>query len=115
MPVRGVDFGVQPDLAAMLLQPARAGVEIGVVLGLRGDAGEAEVFAKLREKTLLVLLQVVKDGLHPKRLMISGQKHKLGNFSVRRVRNGMAAFAKCNGQSPRRKIPKRFKGSVSVV
>jgi hypothetical protein len=51
----------------------------------------------------LVLLQVVKDGLHPKRLMISGLKHKLGNFSRRRARNRRQAFTKATTVP---KIPK---------
>ena len=55
---------------AVLEQPHGAGVEIGVVFGLGGDAGETEILAKFCEKPFLVLLEVVENRLHREKLMV---------------------------------------------
>jgi hypothetical protein len=39
-------------------------MQIFFVRRLRGDAGETEIIAKLQEKALLVLFQVIKHQLH---------------------------------------------------
>ena len=48
----------------MLHEPFGAGAEIFFMLRLRGDAGKAEQFAQLIQKTRFVLFQVIKDKLH---------------------------------------------------
>ena len=60
----GAEGGFQADLPAVLDQPLRAGFEIGFVLGLRRNAGETEISTEIVNETLLVLLEVIEDGLH---------------------------------------------------
>ncbi len=55
---------VEADVLAMRHEPFRAGEQILLVLRLRGDAGKAQVVAKFREKTFLVLFQVIENRLH---------------------------------------------------
>ena len=65
-----MDFGVQADVPTMFRQPFRAREQVGVMFGLRGDAGEAQVGAELREEPFLILFEVVENRLH--RLMLEG-------------------------------------------
>jgi hypothetical protein len=64
MALRGMNFGRETDLTAMVRQPLGAGVQIFFMLWLGGNAGKAKVIAKFREKTLLVAFQVIKNTLH---------------------------------------------------
>ena len=48
----------------MVREPFGAGAQIFFVLRLGGDAGEAEVFAQLRDEAGLVAFQVIEDDLH---------------------------------------------------
>jgi hypothetical protein len=64
MAFRQIDIRVEADLAAVIDEPIRARLQIGFMLRLRGDAGKAQVFAELREETVLVLFQIIKHALH---------------------------------------------------
>jgi hypothetical protein len=64
MTVRRTKPRVKADLLAMRHEPFRAGEQILFVLRLGGDAGKAQVIAKLGEEPVLMLFQKMQNGLH---------------------------------------------------
>ena len=64
--------GFEADAAAMFHEPHGASMAVGIMFGLRGDAGEPKIIEKLREEAFLVLLQVVKNLLHREKIRDSG-------------------------------------------
>jgi len=67
--------GVEANFFAMGDEPSGAGEHVGIVFGLGGDTGEAEIFAEFREKTLPVLFQVSEYALHENRLDVLVRMH----------------------------------------
>jgi hypothetical protein len=51
-------------LLATFYDPIRARLHVVTMLGLRGDAGEANVVAQFIDEPRFVLFQKINDGLH---------------------------------------------------
>ena len=60
----GAEFGLQAGLLATLHNPLGAGLHVAAVLGLGGDAGEADVIAEFVDVARFVLFQEINDDLH---------------------------------------------------
>src|SRR5687768_7611492 len=60
----GADARLQADVAAMIVNPLRAGSDVLFMMALRGDAGEAHVVAQLANEAVAVLVQIIQSLLH---------------------------------------------------
>src|SRR5947207_7405359 len=75
---------VQADGLAMLDQPTGGGLEVFAVMALGGDAGEAQVIAKLEHESRLVFLEVIQHVLHEwSGLKQKGGKGEAGKWGMR--------------------------------
>ena len=68
----------------MLDQPTGGGLEVFAVMALGGDAGEAQVIAKLEHESRLVFLEVIQHVLHEwSGLKQKGGKGEAGKWGMR--------------------------------
>ena len=90
MAVGRAEARVEPDVFAMLDEPRRARGQVLPVLGLRGDAGEADVIAQLAYEASLMALEIFQYRFHAREYLETVWKAK----QIASGRRGMTAWFK---------------------